>query len=56
MLRKNSFPATLVDKCIKIFLNKQFAQKIVEHKVPKKEQETPRVVTITMISSTLASF
>ena len=37
MLKKNSFPSTLVDKCIKIFLNKQFSQKILEHTVPKKE-------------------
>ena len=37
VLRKNSFPTALVEKCIKIFLNKQFAQKIVEHTVPKKE-------------------
>ena len=26
-----------MDKCIKIFLNKQFSQKILEHSVPKKE-------------------
>ena len=25
-----------MDKCIKIFLNKQFSQKILEHNVPKK--------------------
>ena len=37
VLRKNYFPSTLVDKCIKIFLNKQFSQKILEHTVPKKE-------------------
>ena len=37
VLKKNGFPATIVDKCIKIFLNKQFVQKIVEHTVPKKE-------------------
>ena len=36
-LKKNSFPSTLVDKCIKIFLNRQFSQKILEHTVPKKE-------------------
>ena len=36
VLKKNSFPANLVDKCIKIFLNKQFSQKILEHTVPKK--------------------
>ena len=29
LLKKNSFPTTLVDKCIKIFLNKQFSQKIL---------------------------
>ena len=37
MLKKNYFPSTLVDKCINIFLNKQFSQKILEHTVPKKE-------------------
>ena len=26
-----------MDQCIKIFLNKQFSQKILEHTVPKKE-------------------
>ena len=36
MLKKNSFPTTLVVKCIKIFLNKQFSQNILEHTVPKK--------------------
>ena len=34
-IKKNPFPATLVDKCNKIFFNKQFAQKIVEHTLPK---------------------
>ena len=33
---KNSCPINLVDKYIKIFLNKQFSQKILEHTVPKK--------------------
>ena len=37
VLKKNSFPSTLVDKCTKTFLNKQFSQKILEHTVPKKE-------------------
>ena len=37
VLNKNSFPTDLVDKCIKIFLNKQFSQKTLEHAVPKKE-------------------
>ena len=37
MLKINSFPTNLVDKCIKIFLNKQFSQKKLEHTVPKKE-------------------
>ena len=37
MLKKNCFPTNLVDKCIKMFLNKQFSQKILEHIVPKKE-------------------
>ena len=36
-LKKNYFPTTLVDKCIKIFLNKQLAKKVVEHRVPKEE-------------------
>ena len=31
------FVTTLVDKCIKIFLNKKIAQKIVENTVPKKK-------------------
>ena len=34
---KNPFSTNLVDKCIKIFLNKQFSQKILEHTVPRKE-------------------
>ena len=37
MLKKNYFPTNLVGKCIKIFLNKQFSQKILEHTVSKKE-------------------
>ena len=37
VLKINSFPTNLVDKCIKIFLNKQYSQKILEHTVPKKE-------------------
>ena len=37
LLKKNSFPTNLVGKCIKIFLNKQFSQKILGHTVPKKE-------------------
>ena len=37
MLKKNSFPTNLVDKCIKIFLNEQFSQKILQHTVSKKE-------------------
>ena len=36
VLKKNSFPANLVDKCMKIFLNKQFSQKILEHLFPKR--------------------
>ena len=35
--KKNYFPNNLVDKCIRIFLNKQFQQKILEHTDPKKE-------------------
>ena len=37
VLKKNSFPTNLVDKCIKIFLNKQFSHKIFKHTVPKRE-------------------
>ena len=37
MYKGNSFATNLVDKYIKIFLNKQFALKIVEQTVPKKE-------------------
>ena len=37
MSKKNFLPTNLVDKCIKIFLNKQFSQKILEHTVLKKE-------------------
>ena len=37
VLKKNSFPSTLVDKCIKVFFNKQFLQKLLERTVPKKE-------------------
>ena len=37
VLKKNFFPTNLVDKCIKILLNKQFSHKILEHTVPKKE-------------------
>ena len=37
VFKKNSNPTNLMDKCIKIFLNKQFSQKILEHSVPKKE-------------------
>ena len=37
VLKKNYFPTNLVGKCIKIFLNKQFSQIILEHTVSKKE-------------------
>ena len=37
VFKKNYFPTNLADKCIKIFLNKQLSQKILEHTVPKKE-------------------
>ena len=40
MLKKNSFPTTLVEKCVKIFLNRTFEQKIVKHTVPKKDSFT----------------
>ena len=36
MLKKNYFPINLVDKCIKIFLNIQILQKILEYTGPKK--------------------
>ena len=36
-MKKNYFHTTLVDKCIKILLHKQLAQKIVGHSVPKKK-------------------
>ena len=36
VLKKNYFSTNLVDKCIQIFLNKQFLQKILEHTVPQK--------------------
>ena len=37
VLKKNSFSTNSMDKRIKIFLNKKFSQKILEHAVPKKE-------------------
>ena len=40
VLKKNSFPTTLVEKCIKIFLNRTFAKKIVKHTAPKKDSFT----------------
>ena len=36
-LKKNPFSTSLVDKCIKIFLNKQLSEKILENAVPKEE-------------------
>ena len=36
VLKKNSVPTNLVDKCIKIFLSEEFSQKILGHSVPKK--------------------
>ena len=36
VLKKNSFPTNFINKCIKIFLNKQFSQKIIEDTVHKK--------------------
>ena len=38
VLKKNSFPTNLRDKCINTFLKKQFSQKILAHTVPKKEE------------------
>ena len=40
VLKKNSFPINLVDKCIKIFLNKQFSQKILQHTVPNRSAQS----------------
>ena len=40
VLKKNSFPTNLVDKCIKIFLNKQFSQKILQHTVPNRSAQS----------------
>ena len=37
VLKKTYCPTNLVEKCIKIFLKKQFLQKILGHTVPKKE-------------------
>ena len=37
VLKKNSFPSALIDKCNETFLNNQFPQKILEHTVLKKE-------------------
>ena len=48
-LKKNYFPTTLVDKCIKIFLNKQLAKKVVGHRVPKEEL----FIVLTYVKNTL---
>ena len=40
VLKKNSFPTNLVDKCIKIFLNKQFSQKILQHTVTNRSAQS----------------
>ena len=37
VLKKNFFPTNLVDKCVKIFLTKQFSYKVLKHTVPKNE-------------------
>ena len=37
VLKKNSFPINLVNKRIKLFLNKQFSQKMLEHTILRKE-------------------
>ena len=37
VLKKNYFPTAFLNNYIKIFLNKQFPQKIVEHTVPKED-------------------
>ena len=37
VLNKDYFPTALVNNYIKIFLNKQFAQKIVRHTIPKED-------------------
>ena len=36
VLKKNFFATNLRDKCLKIFLNKQFSQKTLVHTVPKQ--------------------
>ena len=35
VLKKKIFPTNLVDKCVKMILNKEFSHKILEHTVPK---------------------
>ena len=37
VLKKKIFPTNLVDKCVKIFLTKQFSYKVLKDTVPKKE-------------------
>ena len=36
MLKKSSFPTTIVNKSIKVFFNKQFAHKFIEHTAPRR--------------------
>ena len=50
MLKKNYFPTNLVYKCIKIFLNNQFSQKILEHTV-RPPPPTPKkiIYSVTLV-------
>ena len=53
VLKKNSFPTTLVEKCVKIFLNRTFEQKIVKHTVPKKGSFTLSLYVFPVFENTL---
>ena len=49
MLKKNYFPTNLVYKCIKIFLNNQFSQKILEHTVPPPPTPKKIIYSVTLV-------
>ena len=50
MLKKNYFPTNLVYKCIKIFLNNQFSQKILEHTVPHPPTPPKKIIySVTLV-------
>ena len=50
MLKKNYFPTNLVYKCIKIFLNNQFSQKILEHTVPHPTPPPKKIIySVTLV-------